>query len=177
MCVKPENRNVQYAKSIISANIKTKLFDLDHTMFKPSREQARQLFFDTWHKYRQREILSGIETIALEVILLHPEYHHILDDAERYLDKDYLPEMGDTNPFLHMSMHVAIKEQLSINQPIGICERFARLQKNSGDEHTATHQMMECLAEMIWQAQRTQSAPNATIYFECLDRRLNSISQ
>lgn len=143
-------------------------------MFKPSREQARQLFFDTWLKYRQREVLSGIETIALEVILLHPEYHHILDDAERYLDKDYLPEMGDTNPFLHMSMHVAIKEQLSINQPIGICERFSRLQKNTGNEHAAAHQVMECLAEMIWQAQRNQTTPDAAIYFDCLDNQLNS---
>jgi len=141
-------------------------------MFKPSREQARQLFFETWRKYRQREILSGIETITLEVILLHPEYHDILNDPERYLDKDYLPEMGDTNPFLHMSMHVAIKEQLSINQPIGICERFARLQKNCGSEHAAAHQLMECLAEMIWQAQRAQSAPDAAIYFDCLDKRL-----
>jgi hypothetical protein len=145
-------------------------------MFKPSREQARQLFFQTWKKYRQREILSGIETIALEVILQHPEYHRMLDDPDRFLDKDYLPEMGDTNPFLHMSMHVAIKEQLSINQPIGICERFARLQKNTGSEHAATHQIMECLAEMIWQAQRTQSAPDATIYFECLDRQLKSLN-
>lgn len=145
-------------------------------MFKPSREQARQLFFDAWSKYRRREILSGIEAIALEVILLHSEYHSILDQADRYLDKDYLPEMGDTNPFLHMSMHVAIKEQLSINQPIGICERFARLQEVTGSEHAATHQMMECLAEMIWQAQRNQSAPDAAIYFECLDRRLSSIN-
>ena len=143
-------------------------------MFKPSREQARQLFFDTWRKYHQREVLSGIETIALEVILLHPEYHPILDDTERYLDKDYLPEMGDTNPFLHMSMHMAIKEQLSINQPIGICERFARLQKNTGDEHVASHQVMECLAEMIWQAQRNQATPDAAIYFDCLDKQLNS---
>lgn len=143
-------------------------------MFKPSREQARQLFFDTWRKYRQREILSGIETIALEVILLHPEYQSFLDDADRYQGKDYLPEMGDTNPFLHMSMHLAIKEQLSINQPIGICERFARLQRNTGSEHAATHQVMECLAEMIWQAQRNQSAPDAAIYFDCLDKRLSS---
>lgn len=145
-------------------------------MFKPSREQARQLFFDAWRKYRQREILSGIEIIALEVILLHPEYHSILNQADRYLDKDYLPEMGDTNPFLHMSMHVAIKEQLSINQPIGICERFACLQEVAGSEHAAAHQMMECLAEMIWQAQRNQSAPDAAIYFECLDRQLDSIN-
>ncbi len=143
-------------------------------MFKPSREQARQLFFDTWRKYRQRGILSGIETIALEVILLHPEYHGILDDADRYLDQDYLPEMGDTNPFLHMSMHLAIKEQLSINQPIGICERFARLQRNTGSEHAATHQVMECLAEMIWQAQRNETTPDAAIYFDCLDKQLSS---
>ena len=143
-------------------------------MFKPSREQARQLFFDTWRKYRQREILSGIETIVLEIILLHPEYQSILDNADRYLDKDYSPEMGDTNPFLHMSMHVAIKEQLSINQPIGICERFARLQNNTGNEHIAAHQVMECLAEMLWQAQRNQTAPDAAIYFECLDKQLSS---
>jgi hypothetical protein len=145
-------------------------------MFKPSREQARQLFFETWRKYRQREILSGIETIALEVILSHPEYHDILGDPERHQDKDYLPEMGDINPFLHMSMHVAIKEQLSIDQPKGICERFTRLRQNAGDEHAATHRMMECLAEMIWQAQRTQSAPDADIYFSCLDRQLDSIN-
>ena len=141
-------------------------------MFNPSREQARQLFFDTWTKYRQREILTGLENIVLEIILLHPEYHDMLGNEERYRDKDYLPEMGDTNPFLHMSMHVAIKEQLSINQPVGICERFDKLQQITGDEHEATHQVMECLAEMIWQAQRNQSQPDATIYFECLDKRL-----
>ena len=140
-------------------------------MFNPSRDQARQLFFDAWHKYRHREVLSGMEGMALGVILLHPEYHRILDDVERYRDKDYSPEMGDTNPFLHMSMHIAIKEQLSIDQPVGICERFDRLLRRCGDEHEAMHQVIECLAEMIWQAQRGQSAPDATIYFDCLDRR------
>ena len=140
-------------------------------MFNPSREQARQFFFDTWRKYRQREMLSAMEDMALEVILLHPEYHAMLDDAERYQDKDYLPEMGDTNPFLHMSMHIAIKEQLSIDQPVGIRKRFERLMKKIGDEHAVMHQVMECLAEMIWQAQRNRSALDATVYFECLDRR------
>jgi hypothetical protein len=140
-------------------------------MFNPSREQARQFFFDTWRKYRQREMLSGMEDMALEVILLHPEYHAMLDDPERYQDKEYLPEMGDTNPFLHMGMHIAIKEQLSIDQPAGIRQRFERLLKETGDEHAATHQVMECLAEMIWQAQRNRSALDASIYFHCLDRR------
>jgi hypothetical protein len=140
-------------------------------MFNPTRDQARQLFFYTWEKYNKQEALSGIETIALEIILLHPEYHPILDNPERYLDQDYSPEMGDTNPFLHMSMHVAIKEQLSINQPIGICDRFEQLQNITGNEHDATHHVMECLAEMIWQAQRHNTAPDAVIYLDCLDKQ------
>jgi len=114
-----------------------------------------------------------MEEIALEVILLHPEYQFILDDSERYHDKDYLPEMGDTNPFLHMGMHIAIKEQLSIDQPVGIRDRFDRLLKKTGNEHDTMHQIMECLAEMIWQAQRSQSTPDASIYFACLDKREN----
>ncbi len=142
-------------------------------MFNLSRHQARQFFFSTWHKYSHREALSDMEEIALEVILLHPEYQSILDDSERYHDRDYLPEMGDTNPFLHMGMHIAIKEQLSIDQPVGIRDRFERLLKRTGNEHDTMHQIMECLAEMIWQAQRSQSAPDASVYFECLDKREN----
>lgn len=140
-------------------------------MFNPSREQVRQLFFQTWEKYQKHEILSGIETIALEIVLMHPEYHSVLNNPERFIDQNYSPEIGDTNPFLHMSMHVAIKEQLSINQPIGICERFERLLEITGNEHDSTHHVMECLAEMIWQAQRQNSEPDATIYLNCLDQQ------
>jgi hypothetical protein len=143
-------------------------------MFSPSREQARQFFFDVWRKYRQREILTAMEDMALEIILLHPEYQRMLETPERYRDKDYLPEMGDINPFLHMSMHVAIKEQLSIDQPSGIRKRFQRLLQKAGDEHVATHQLMECLAEMIWQAQRDQTTLDESVYFECLDRQENN---
>ena len=142
-------------------------------MFSPSRDQARQLFFDAWRKYQRREMLSAMEDMALEVILLHPEYQRVLEMPERFQHKDYLPEMGDINPFLHMSMHVAVKEQLSIDQPSGIRQRFQRLLLKTGDEHVATHQLMECLAEMIWQAQRDQTALDATVYFECLDRQEN----
>ena len=144
-------------------------------MFSPSRDQARQFFFDTWRKYQQREMLSAMEDLALEVILLHPEYQRMLETPERYQHKDYLPEMGDVNPFLHMSMHVAVKEQLSIDQPPGIRKRFQRLLKKTGDEHVAAHQLMECLAEMLWQAQRDQTALDAAVYFECLDRQENNI--
>ncbi|HKX52724.1 MAG TPA: DUF1841 family protein [Nitrosospira sp.] len=140
-------------------------------MFNPSRDQARQFFFETWRKYKQREMLSAMEDMALEVILQHPEYHALLDDVEHYQDKDYSPEMGATNPFLHMGMHIAIKEQLSIDQPAGIRARFERLLKKTGNEHAAMHQTMECLAEMIWQAQRNQTAYDVMVYFECLDRQ------
>ncbi|MBA0921855.1 MAG: DUF1841 family protein [Nitrosospira sp.] len=140
-------------------------------MFNLSRCQARQFLFDTWRKYCHQENLSGMEGIALEVILLHPEYQSILDDADHYLDKDYLPEIGSTNPFLHMSMHIAVKEQLSIDQPIGIRDQFNRLLNKIGNEHDTVHQNIECLAEMLWQAQRNQSAPDATVYLNCLEKR------
>lgn len=142
-------------------------------MFNPSREQARQFLFDTWRKYKQREVLTAMEDMALETILLHPEYQVILEDPARYQDKDYLPETGDTNPFLHMGMHIAIREQLSIDQPPGIRQRFRHLSEKTGDEHAAVHQIMECLAEMIWQAQRNQTEMDAAVYFDCLDRRVN----
>ncbi len=87
-----------------------------------------------------------MENMTIEVILLHPEYHAMLDDPGRYQDKDYPPEIGDTNPFLHMGMHIAIGEQLSIDQPAGIRKRFERLLKLTGNEHDAAHQVMECLA-------------------------------
>ena len=139
-------------------------------MFNPSREQARQFFFDTWQKYKQREMLTAMEDIALDTILLHPEYQGMLNDPERYREKDYSPEMGDINPCLHMGMHIAIREQLSIDQPAGIRQRFQRLLERTGDEHAATHRVMECLAEMIWQAQRNQTEMDAEVYFSCLDR-------
>jgi hypothetical protein len=140
-------------------------------MFNPSRDQVRQFFFDTWRKYRAREALAGLEQLALTVILLHPEYQPVLDDPERYQDRDYRPEAGDTNPFLHMSMHLAIEEQLSIDQPPGIGLEFARIAAKSGDRHAACHQVMECLAETVWRAQRDAAAPDAPAYLECLKRR------
>ncbi|HWI13021.1 MAG TPA: DUF1841 family protein, partial [Burkholderiales bacterium] len=85
-------------------------------MFNPSRDEARRFFFDTWSKYRSQAPLTDLEKVALQVILLHPEYHAILGDPDRYLDRDYTPEHGQLNPFLHLSLHLAIEEQLSIDQ-------------------------------------------------------------
>jgi len=140
-------------------------------MFNPSRDQARQFFFDTWRKYRNQEALEGLEGVALAVILLHPEYHPLLDNPGRNQDREYRPEAGDANPFLHLSMHLAIEEQLSVDQPPGIKAEFTRLTLKLGDRHAACHEVLECLGEILWQAQRNKLAPDALAYLECLKSR------
>lgn len=139
-------------------------------MFNPTRDQARQFLFDTWQKYSQQQSLSSLESMALEIMLQHPEYHALLNDPARHVDRDYLPEQGVTNPFLHLNLHLAVAEQLSIDQPAGIKGRYRKLLELSGDMHHAQHQVMECLGEMIWQAQRNRTAPDPVVYFGCLDR-------
>jgi hypothetical protein len=140
-------------------------------VFDPSRDQARDFFFETWRKYRAGEPLAGLETVVLQVILAHPEYHPALDDPERFRDKNYSPELGEANPFLHMSMHLAIEEQLSIDQPGGIANSFAALAAKHGDRHEAIHDAMECLGEMVWRSQRDRAPPDAAAYLECLKQR------
>src|SRR5438552_1187532 len=106
-------------------------------MYNPSREQVRETFFGTWRKYRAGEPLAGIESIALDAILLHPEYHELLAHPERFREKDYTDE---SNPFLHMSLHVALEEQLSIDQPPGIVCLFKELLQRKGERHGALHE-------------------------------------
>jgi hypothetical protein len=140
-------------------------------MFNPSRDEARRFFFDTWGKYRRGEALSGLERPALAVISLHPEYHALLDAPERHLERDFLPEDGGINPFLHLSLHLAVEEQLSIDQPAGILALYQRLLQKTGAEHDAKHALLECLGEMLWQAQRLNAAPDPKIYLACLEKR------
>ncbi len=142
-------------------------------MFSPSRDEARRFFFDTWAKHRRGEALTGMENLALEIIGLHPEYHALLDAPERHLERDYLPELGDINPFLHLSLHLAVEEQLSIDQPVGIRGLYQRLVQKTGSEHDAKHAVLECLGETIWQAQRLQATPDPDPqrYLECLETK------
>ena len=137
-------------------------------MFDPSRDQVRDTFFETWRKYRAGEPLAGIETIALEVVLAHPEYHAMLGAPDRYRERDYQDE---ANPFLHMSLHMALEEQLSIDQPPGIAGHFQALVRRHGERHAALHEALECLAETMWRAQRDKSPPDAAAYLDCLERR------
>lgn len=137
-------------------------------MFNPSREQVRSFFFDTWRKYRAGQPLSGLESVCLDVILLHPEYHAVLGAPEKYTDRDYTDE---SNPFLHMSLHLALEEQLSIDQPPGIAQSFAALLSKTADRHHALHEAIECLAEMMWRAQRDKASPDPGSYLDCLRKR------
>ncbi len=140
-------------------------------MFNPSRDQARQFFFAAWKKFREQAVLSDLEAIAVEHITRHPEYHAILDAPERYQEREWRPELGQTNPFLHLSMHLAISEQLSIDQPPGVKSRYEKLCIALGEEHDAQHQVMDCLAEMIWTAQRYQLPPDGAAYLACLEKK------
>lgn len=139
-------------------------------MFAPNREQVRKFFFETWRKYRAGIPLQGLETLALEVILLHPEHHAVLDAPERNAERDYTPDMGQTNPFLHMSLHLAIEEQLTIDQPAGVRAGFDAILCKRGDRHEAMHAALECLGGMLWRSQRDAAAPDAQSYLDCLKR-------
>ena len=136
-------------------------------MFNPTRDQVRDTFFEAWRKYRAGLPLVGIEAVAADVALAHPEYHGMLDEPARYREKDY----GEANPFLHMSLHLALEEQLSIDQPPGIASRWQALVGRTADRHEALHHAIECLAETLWRAQRDATPPDAAAYLSCLERR------
>jgi len=140
-------------------------------MFAPTRDQARAFLFDTWAKYRRGQALAGLEETALSVILMHPEYHAMLEDRSRHLERDFGPADGGLNPFLHLSLHLAVAEQLQIDQPPGVAARFARLAQATGSEHDALHAIVECLGETVWQSQRLGTQPDQQLYLDCLDRR------
>jgi hypothetical protein len=139
--------------------------------FNPSRDEARMFLIESWRKRRANELLMPLEDLAAQLIAKHPEHHAVFEDAEASQDKDYLPEHGAINPFLHLMMHLTIEEQISIDQPPGIRAQFVRLTHKFESEHEAQHAMMECLTEMIWQAQRNRIQPDAAVYFSCLERQ------
>lgn len=140
-------------------------------MFNPSRDQARRFFFDAWAKFKTNRALTDLEAMAVEHMGRHPEYHAMLEQPDRYLDRDWPPEMGETNPFLHLSMHLSISEQLTIDQPPGVRAHYQALLSTLGDEHRAQHAVMDCLAEMIWQAQRHNRPPDGAAYLLCLEKK------
>ncbi len=135
-------------------------------MFAPSQHDVRKFFCETWRKHGAGEPLSPMETLAAEWTLRHPEYHDDLSDVQRALDAVYTVEGGRTNPFLHLSMHLSISEQVSIDQPRGIRQAVELLAAKRGDLHEAQHEVIDCLGEMIWESQRSGLPPDPHAYLE-----------
>ncbi|MGY8525089.1 DUF1841 family protein [Paracidovorax citrulli] len=140
-------------------------------MFNPSREEVRRFFCEAWNKQRQGQVLTPLEAIAVDWIEQHPEYHGQLSDIDAVLSQEFTPEAGQTNPFLHLAMHLSIAEQVSIDQPRGIRQAYETLAQRLDSAHDAHHHMMECLGEMLWQSQRSGLPPDGDHYIDCVRRR------
>ena len=141
-------------------------------MFGNDRNQIRQFFFTVWNKRQQGDSLSALENIVAGVIDEHPEYHKLLDQPDTALDRDWTPEHGETNPFLHMGMHISIQEQLGVDQPAGIKLIYQQLLNKFGQAHEVEHQMIECLGLVLWQAQTGGTQPDLQAYQQCLQKLL-----
>ncbi len=137
-------------------------------MFGNDRQQLRQMYKLAWEKYQQKQSLSALEQQVAQVILEHPEYHQFVQQME----KDFLPELGESNPFLHMGLHLGLREQVSTNRPAGIRDVFDTLCKKGIDPHDVEHRMIECLAEAMWSAQQNQQMPDEQSYLSCLHKLL-----
>ncbi len=139
-------------------------------MFVQDRNEARDYFFKVWEKQKSNLPLEPIEAIISDVIHAHPEYHHYLDEKDISYNNDFGPEQNQTNPFLHMGMHIALKEQVGSDRPTGVNAIFNRILNRSISIHDAEHKMMECLGTSLWQAQRSNTFPDENSYLDCLKR-------
>ncbi|MBT8136730.1 MAG: DUF1841 family protein [Gammaproteobacteria bacterium] len=134
------------------------------------RNDMRQVFVDTYRKTQAGMPLAPMEQVIAAVIAEHPEYHKLLGAGD--IDRDYTVEQGQTNPFLHMAMHISIREQLSVDRPAGISAAWQRLSLREGDAHQAEHRMLDCLAEMLIEAQRSGSMPDEQAYLRAVQQLL-----
>ena len=143
-------------------------------MFAQDRDQTRQFFFDVWRKHQNALPLEPLETMVLEVILAHPEYHHYLSKEKQELA--FFPEQGQTNPFLHLGLHIALREQLSTDRPPGIRAIYQSSTIGCNDLQALEHRMMDCLAEALWTSQRYGTPPDEQAYLACLRQSINQAS-
>lgn len=140
-------------------------------MFNPGKDDVRRFFCETWHKSVSGDVLTPLEALASDWIRQHPEYENDFADSDAALVADYDASQGKSNPFLHLSMHLSIAEQVSVDQPPGIREACSTLAKKCNSEHEAHHHIMECLGEMLWASQRNNTPPDGLAYIECVKRR------
>jgi hypothetical protein len=129
----------------------------------------RRVFVDAWRKAGAGEPLQPVERLVAEVVTEHPEYQRFLTD-DAGIHRDFAPELGETNPFLHMSLHIGIREQLAVDRPPGVAALYRRIRLRAGGAHEAEHRIMECLAQSLWEAQRAGAMPDEARYLDCLRR-------
>lgn len=137
------------------------------------RDHLRKIFFATWEKYNKKEPLSPLGRQLISVILVHPEYHSVLDNLSEQLHQNYTT---DTNPFLHMSLHLGLLEQLNTDRPSGIKSYYQQLLSKVGDSHKVEHLIMDMMATFIWEAQRNNTLPDEQAYIEALKRVTKNIA-
>src|SRR5689334_4300749 len=133
-----------------------------------SREQLRRMYLDAWRKFSEKQPLEPLEAQLAAVIAEHPEYLGVIEAGESAIAAEFTPESGRQNPFLHMGLHLAIREQVTTDRPRGIAEIHRNLSTRLGDAHTAEHTMLEALAETLWEAQRSNRTPDEQLYLEKL---------
>ncbi len=140
-------------------------------IFGQDRNELRKMYADAWQKRCNKQPLTPLETQIADVVEMHPEYHD--EVSSENLNRDYTPDGGQTNPFLHMGLHLGIREQVSTNRPAGIAAICQALAAQKGDIHSAEHEMIECLAETLWEAQSQNQPPDEHKYLERLQRLCN----
>ena len=134
-----------------------------------SRDEVRQMYLAVWHKLQQKLPLEPMEALIADVIEIHPEYHALLETGDDIRQQEFTPDQGQTNPFLHMGMHIALREQAGADRPPGIKTTHQKLVAQKG-RHEAEHSMMECLGQSLWSAQRNNQLPDEAAYLDCLKK-------
>jgi len=137
-------------------------------IFSHDRTELRRMYVEAWRKQVENQPMSPLETQIAAVVQWHPEYQG--DLSAKAVDRDFTPDGGRTNPFLHMGLHLGLREQISTNRPAGIATIHEALAAKIGDPHEAEHRMIECLAETLWEAQGAGTAPDERKYLERLNR-------
>lgn len=137
-------------------------------LYSQDRTKQRQFLARSWQKFNNKEPLEPLETLLASIIQIHPEYHDLINNVE----SDYFPEQGEVNPFLHINLHLALRDQLSINQPPGIKDAYDALLAKHKYEHAVEHMMMDCIAEMIFSSQKNNTPMDHQAYFQCIQNRV-----
>lgn len=135
-----------------------------------SRDELRRVYVEAWRKRRAGLPSEPLEAQVADVIALHPEYHAALERGEDALERDYTPEGGQSNPFLHMGLHLAVRDQIATDRPPGLRKAFESLAQRIGTAHEAEHRIIECLAQAMWEAQRAGRPPDESAYLEAVRR-------